>query len=198
MERRLPILPDPFDTLRAWYEEAVEVGTPFADAVTLATASLSARPSARMVLFKGIDDRGVLFYTNYESRKAEELESNPHAALVWFWAPLHAQVRVEGAVERVSAEESDAYFGTRIRESQIGAWASPQSRPIAAREVLDRRFAELEERYSGQSIPRPPHWGGYRVVAERLEFWIGQDHRLHDRHLFKRHGSGWQRERLAP
>lgn len=198
MERRLPILPDPLDTLRSWYEEAVEAGTPFADAMTLATASLAGRPSARMVLHKGIDERGVRFFTNYESRKGEELDDNPHAALVLFWAPLHAQVRVEGAVERLDAEDSDAYFRTRGRESQIGAWASPQSRPIAAREAIDRRFAELEERYAGRDVPRPPQWGGYRVVAERVEFWIGQDHRLHDRFLYTRRGDGWQRERLAP
>ncbi len=198
MERRLELLPDPLATLRTWYEEAVEVGTPFADAVALATASLAGRPSARMVLHKGFDDRGVRFYTNYESRKGQELDDNPHAALVFFWAPLHCQVRVEGAVERLSAEESDAYFATRARESQIGAWASPQSQPIAAREALDHRFAELGERYAGRDVPRPPHWGGYRVVAERVEFWIGQDHRMHDRFLYTRHGDGWQRERLAP
>lgn len=198
MNPKLALQSDPIATFVEWHAEAVAVETPFADAMTLATATPDGRPSARMVLYKGVDRGGICFFTNHQSRKAHELECNPRAALVFFWAPLNRQVRIEGRVERLGAAESDAYFRTRARESQIGAWASPQSHPIADRQELDDRCGELEREYAGRAVPRPEFWGGYRLVPESVEFWVGQEHRLHDRHLYERDGVGWRVTRLAP
>ncbi|WP_437730330.1 pyridoxamine 5'-phosphate oxidase [Sorangium sp. So ce1335] len=169
-----------------------------ATAMTLATADASGRPSARMVLLKGIDDRGFVFFTNYASRKAAELEANPFAALCIHWAKAAEQIRVEGRVERIGEAESDAYFATRPRGSQIGAWASRQSAPLPSRERLIERVDEIEARFEGRPVPRPAFWGGYRVVPERVELWRGQESRLHDRVVYLRDGDGWRVERLYP
>lgn len=198
MNLELALTSDPIAKFAEWHAEAVAAQTPFADAMALATASPQGRPSVRIVLYKGIDRGGICFFTNYESRKARELELNPRAALVFFWASLNRQVRLEGSVERLGPSESDAYFQTRARESQLGAWASPQSRPIADRQELDARFAEVEREYSGRRVPRPEFWGGYRLVPESVEFWVGQEHRLHDRYLYEREGASWRVARLAP
>ena len=188
---------DPIDAFRAWFDEAVARGASFADAATLATATRDGAPSARTVLYKGYD-RGVLFYTNYTSRKARDLDDNPRAALVFFWVVLHRQVRMEGRVERLSEAESDAYFATRPRETQLGAWASPQSAPVASRDELDARFREQDERWAGRPVERPPFWGGYRLIPEVVELWVGREHRLHDRFLYERADSAWRRARLGP
>jgi pyridoxamine 5'-phosphate oxidase len=190
---------DPLIQVRRWYDDAVAAALPMPDAMTLATVGPDGRPSARMVLLKGIDD-GFVFFTNYDSRKARDLAANPVAALVLFWQPLHRSVRVEGRVERVSAEESDAYFASRPRGSQIGAVASPQSQVIPDRAVLDRRVAELEAELAGAAVPRPAGWGGFRVVPDQIELWQGQANRLHDRVRYRRQGpgSGWVKDRLAP
>jgi pyridoxamine 5'-phosphate oxidase len=189
---------DPLGILAAWYRDAVDSGQAMPDAVALATSSPDGRPSARMVLYKGMSAGAPVFFTNYESRKAQELEDNPRAAMLFYWSSLTRQVRVEGRVERLAPAESDAYFATRGRESQLGAWASPQSRLIGDRAELDRRFAELEREHAGKAIPRPPFWGGYRLIPESIEFWIGRQHRLHDRYRYTRAGGGWTFERLAP
>lgn len=193
------LLPDPLALVRRWFGEAQAAGAPQADAMTLATADADGRPSARVVLLKAIDERGLVFFTNYESRKAHELEANPHAALVLLWATLERQVRVTGHVERVSGEESDAYFATRPRGSQLGAWASEQSRPLPDRALLEERWAALEVRFGAAPVPRPPHWGGYRVVPREIEVWQGRANRLHDRFAYVRAGdAGWERTRLQP
>ncbi len=190
---------NPVDLFRNWFREAQEAGLFLPEAMTLATATAEGRPSARMVLLKGVDDRGFSFYTNYESRKAHELEANPRAALVFHWAILERQVRVEGPVERVSQEESAAYFRTRGRGSRIGAWASKQSRTLAERRELEARVRDLEARFDGDEVPLPPFWGGYRVVPQRIEFWQGRADRLHDRWLWTRgEGGGWSTVRLYP
>ena len=190
---------NPIRQFQRWFDEAVGRGLPMADAMTLSTATADGKPSARMVLLKGIDDSGFVFYTNYRSRKAQELEANPFAALVFYWEPLERQVRVEGKVARISAAESDRYFQTRPRESQLGAIASPQSEVISSREVLEQEFRQLEEKYGDRTIDRPTHWGGYRLQPERIEFWKGRPGRLHDRLLYELQGDGsWKRSRLAP
>ena len=166
--------------------------------MALATATPDGRPSVRMVLLKGADERGFAFFTNYESRKGGELAANPHAALLFHWWPLGRQVRVEGRVERISDEESEAYFDTRPLPSRLAAWASPQSRPLADRAELERLYAEAAARFPGDDVPLPPHWGGYRVVPDAYEFWQHGDDRLHDRIRYERDGDGWKRERLAP
>lgn len=191
---------DPFELFGDWYRTAEESGLFLPEATTLATVDTAGRPSARMVLLKEFDVRGLVFFTNYESRKAVELEANPFAALVFHWAVLERQVRVEGVVERITAEESEAYFRTRPRGSRIGAWASDQSRPLSDRSELKRRVAETEERFKGEEVPLPPFWGGYRVVPTRFEFWQGRADRLHDRWRFERGtpADPWSIERLYP
>jgi pyridoxamine 5'-phosphate oxidase len=189
--------PDPLKQFAAWFDEAGAAGVRMPEAMTLATATAAGRPSARMVLLKAADERGFAFYTNLESRKARELGENPHAALLFHWQPLGRQVRVEGAVERVPADEAEAYFRTRPLGSRIAAWASPQSRPLGGRDELERLVAAAAKAH-GAEPPLPPHWGGYRLVPEALEFWQHGDDRLHDRVRYERAGGGWTRVRLAP
>ena len=188
---------DPLGQLRTWLDDARRAGVPQPEAMALATAARDGRPSARMVLLKGLDDRGVAFYTSYESRKARDLDENPVAALVLYWDALGRQVRIEGRVERVAREESEAYFVTRPRGSRLATWASAQSRPLRDRAELDERWRELEERYPAD-VPLPPHWGGYRVLPDAIEFWQHREHRLHDRFRYTRAREGWSIERLAP
>jgi pyridoxamine 5'-phosphate oxidase len=188
---------DPLVSLRAWVREA-EASSPAPQAMTLATATREGRPSARIVLLRDVDEHGLTFFTNRGSRKGDELRANPHAALVLHWWELGRQARVEGAVEEVSASESEAYWRGRPRESRLAAWASAQSRPIASRAELDAAYAEAEERFAGSDVPLPSHWGGYRVRPEVVEFWEHQPNRLHNRIRYTRAGDGWRRERLAP
>jgi len=188
---------DPIARVRALFEKAQAVEPHDATAMTLATADERGRPSARLLLLKGVDERGFLFFTNRESRKGRELAANPFAALVIHWPASQQQVRVEGYVERASEAESDAYFESRSRESKLGAWASRQSLPLASREELEGRMHELAERWPG-AVPRPPHWGGYRVVPQRIELWFAGAARLHDRFLYERDGEGWTMTRLNP
>lgn len=190
--------PDPLTVFESWFAEAHAQDPRFADAMTLATASPDGRPSARTVLYKGLSDGAVCFVTNYGSIKGQELERNPRAALVFFWSALNRQVRIEGSVERTPAAWSDHYFAARARSSQIGAWASAQSQVIASRDQLEARIAQAEARFVNQPVPRPPFWGGYRLQPERVEFWLGQDARLHDRYSYRRSPSGWAVERLSP
>ena len=167
--------------------------------MALATASADGRPSVRLVLCKGADERGFVFYTNYDSRKGSDLTENPHAAAVFLWRELDRQVSVRGSVERTSADESEAYFATRPREARLGAWASMQSRPVGSREELDVRYREFDERFAGEDVPLPPHWGGFLIRPEVFEFWKGRLHRLHDRFRYTRAASGaWSIERLYP
>ena len=193
------VVPDPVAQFRAWFEEALAANLHEPNAMTLATATPDGRPSARVVLLKGFDERGFVFYTNYKGRKARELEANPYAALGFYWGELERQVRIEGRVNRLSEEESDAYSASRPRGSRLGAWASEQSRPVESREVLEARLRALEKEYEGRDIPRPPFWGGYRVEPEAVEFWQGRENRLHDRLVYRRLGDGgWEIERLQP
>jgi pyridoxamine 5'-phosphate oxidase len=191
---------NPLLELARWLGEAREAGLHEPDAMALATGTPSGRPSVRMVLLRGLDDRGLGFFTNYESRKAAELAVNPQAAAVLNWGPpLRRQVRVEGRVERLSEDESRAYFRTRDRESRLGAWASPQSRPLADRDELDTRYAEVETRFAGvDDVPLPPFWGGFRLVPHAVELWQNRPNRLHDRARYERLAEGWRRARLAP
>jgi pyridoxamine 5'-phosphate oxidase len=189
---------DPIDLFREWFDEAEESGIMLPEATALATATADGMPSSRMVLLKAFSEDGFVFYTNYGSRKARELEANPRAALLMHWTVLQRQVRIEGQVTRLSQSESDAYFQTRGRGSRIGAWASRQSQVLDIRSDLERRVSETEERFKDQDVPLPEFWGGYRVVPERIEFWQGRVNRLHDRLIFSRAGQSWDTERLYP
>ena len=191
--------PDPIRQFGVWFDEASAAGLYQPEAMTLATVGPDGRPSARMVLLRGCGERGLTFFTNYDSRKARDLAAHPWAALVLFWAELHRQVRVEGRVELASPEESDTYFAGRARGSQLSAWASPQSEVVADRGVLERRVEELARQYEGRPVPRPQRWGGYRVVPDSIEFWQGRENRLHDRLCYRRDpDGGWLIVRLAP
>jgi pyridoxamine 5'-phosphate oxidase len=189
---------DPVERFQEWFREAEQAGVEVPEAMMLATADADGAPSGRLVLLKGADDEGFVFYSGYVSRKAAELDQNPRAALVFYWRPLGKQVRVEGRVERVSDGESAAYFATRPRGSQLAAWASQQSRPLESREELERRYAELEREYEGQEVPRPPHWGGFRLRPDAIEFWEHRENRLHDRFRYTRAREGWTVELLSP
>jgi pyridoxamine 5'-phosphate oxidase len=190
--------PDPLKQFERWFADARDAGLAAPEAMALATATPEGLPSVRMVLLKGAGERGFDFYTHYESRKGGELEANPHAALLFHWQPLGRQVRIEGGVARIGAEESEAYFVTRPLESRLAAWASPQSRPLAGRDELERLYADAMARFPGADVPLPPHWGGFRVQPEAYEFWQHGDDRLHDRVRYERDGEAWGRERLAP
>jgi pyridoxamine 5'-phosphate oxidase len=192
------LLPDPIDQLRRWYEDAREAGLLFPEAMALATADPEGRPSVRHVLMRGLDERGIVFFTNYESRKGSELGANAHAAAVFLWHALDRQVSLRGPVERTSLEESEAYFVTRPREARIGAWASLQSRPVGSRDELDERYREMDARFPGDDVPLPPHWGGLLLRPESFEFWKGRRHRLHDRFRYSRGPDAWTIERLYP
>jgi len=189
---------DPLELFSSWYDEAQRAGYYLPEAITLATATPDGTPSARMMLLKGFDRRGFRFFTNYDSRKGKELEANPKASMVFYWNTLQRQVRIEGAVEKLPREESEAYFRTRPRGSQLGAWASNQSSVLTDRKQLDDRFAELERRFAGEEVPLPDFWGGFRLVPRRIEFWQGRANRLHDRLRYTREGDRWTLERLSP
>ena len=189
---------DPIALFDQWFAEARAGEIELPEAMALATSDASGRPSVRMVLLKGSGPEGFVFYTNEESAKGEELAGNPRAALLFHWKSLRRQVRIEGPVERVSDAEADDYFATRSRDSQLGAWASDQSRPLERRELFERRFEEMKQKFENQDVPRPPHWGGYRVVPQRIEFWTDRPHRLHERRLFTRAAEGWTEGLLYP
>ena len=190
---------NPFRQFDRWWEEAMKAEIDEVNAMTLSTVTSEGKPAARIVLLKGYDDYGFVFFTNYDSSKGKELLQNPNACLLFFWKELERQVRIEGTCEKVSESESDAYFYSRPEGSRIGAWASPQSRVIASRDILDTNLAELEKRFKDTPVPRPPHWGGYRIRPERMEFWQGRPSRLHDRILYTQEpGRDWNICRLAP
>jgi len=202
-EGELLVAGDPLETLLAWLDEAKQAGLPEPTAMTLATATREGVPSARIVLFKGLSNspvgrRGLEFYTNYESRKSKQLQDNPHAALVFHWTTMRRQVRIEGRVEKVSPEESNQYFQSRARESQIGAWSSPQSKPIGTREELESMVRANQAKFATGVVPCPPFWGGWRLVPVRIEFWEERPHRLHERKECQFENGSWQIRRLAP
>lgn len=189
---------DPFDLFRDWYDEASAASILMPGAMTLSTVGKTGAPAARMVLLSSFDRRGFVFHTNYDSDKGLEIATRPRAALVFWWEPLNRQVRIEGGVAQTAPEESDAYFAKRPRASQLSAWASDQSRPLAVRDTLEVRMREIEARYEGRPVPRPPNWGGYRVIPLVFEFWTGREDRLHDRIRFDRAPEGWAGTRLYP
>ena len=189
---------DPFALFDEWFAEARTSEINDAEAMALATADGSGQPSARMVLLKGHGPEGFVFYTNEQSAKGEDLAANPRAALLFHWKSLRRQVRIEGSVEPVPDEQADAYFASRARDSQLGAWASDQSRPLDQRETFEQRFQAMKTRFEGQDVPRPPHWRGYRVVPERIEFGLDRPYRLHERRLFTRDGDAWTEGLLYP
>ncbi|MCM1983422.1 pyridoxamine 5'-phosphate oxidase [Lyngbya confervoides] len=190
---------DPWRQFTQWFQEALGANLIEPNAMTLATVTPEGKPTARIVLLKELDDRGFIFFTNYTSRKAQDLASNPWAALVFLWTALERQVRIEGQVEKIADSETDAYFQTRPRGSQLGAWVSPQSQVISDRQYLEDELDRLTQQYRNQAIPRPPHWGGYRVIPNRIEFWQGRPNRLHDRLCYQiKAEGGWTVERLAP
>ncbi|MCY1344906.1 Pyridoxine/pyridoxamine 5'-phosphate oxidase [compost metagenome] len=192
------VAPNPMSQFKRWFDEAVTAKLPEPNAMTLATVGADGQPSARIVLLKGIDDRGFTFFTNYESRKGLDLAANPRAALLFHWVQLERQVRVEGRVEKVADDESDAYFASRPLGSRVGAWASEQSREVPGRDVLEQRELEYRSKF-GDNPPRPPHWGGYRLVPTAMEFWQGRPSRLHDRIAYRvQPGGAWQIVRLSP
>ncbi len=190
--------PDPVAQLRTWLDEAYAAKASEPNAMTLATVGPDGRPSARVVLLRGLDDRGLAFYTNLASRKARELDAAPYATVVFYWPALERQVRVEGFADRLPDGESDAYFATRPRGHQLGAWASPQSEPVADRAFLEAEFARVETEFGERDVTRPPFWGGFRIVPSRFEFWQGRRDRVHDRVAYERHGEAWIVGRLAP
>jgi pyridoxamine 5'-phosphate oxidase len=193
------INPNPFIQFKFWFYQALAAQLTEPNAMTLATSTPDGKPSARMVLLKNFDERGFVLFTNYNSHKGQELAENPHAALVFWWGELERQVRIVGTVEKTSTEESDGYFEMRPPHSRLGAWASNQSEVIAGREVLERQWQEFQLKYENQEVPRPPHWGGFRVVPQEIEFWQGRSSRLHDRLLYIRlDDGGWQIKRLSP
>ncbi|HEY7599850.1 MAG TPA: pyridoxamine 5'-phosphate oxidase [Candidatus Limnocylindrales bacterium] len=196
--RKADLLADPLEQFTRWFDEACRAPLLEPNAMTLATVDAAGQPAARTVLLKGIDRRGLVFYTNLASRKAADLEANAKAALLFWWPPHARQVRFEGTIEPVAEAEADAYFATRPRGSQIGAWASAQSSVIADRAALEAAEQEIVARFAGGAVPRPPFWGGYRLVPERVEFWQGRSNRLHDRLRYGRSDEGWRIERLAP
>jgi pyridoxamine 5'-phosphate oxidase len=197
LEKKAPR--NPFKLFQYWFTEALKSKVFDANAFALATTSLKGKPSNRIVLLKGLDDRGFIFFTNYRSQKGKEISHKAVASLLFFWPELIRQVRIDGKVEKISSKESDAYFKTRPRGSQIGAWASDQSEVVPDREFLEKREKELDAKYRAKTIPRPPHWGGYRVIANSIEFWQGRPNRLHDRLRYARQSKGvWRIERLSP
>lgn len=192
------VSPNPIEQFRVWFEAALAAGVPEPNAMHVSTVTADGRPNGRIVLIKDVSETGFVFYTNYESRKGNELMEHPFAALTFFYPELERQIRIEGRVEKVSADESDAYFNSRPRGSQIGAWVSNQSRIIEDRDMLEDRQRELEMQFNGGPIPRPAHWGGFRVVPDALEFWQGRPSRLHDRIRYRREKGNWLIERLSP
>jgi pyridoxamine 5'-phosphate oxidase len=189
---------DPFAIFDEWYAQAREAEINDSNAVTLATADAQGRPSARMVLLKGHGPDGFVIYTNFESRKAAELQANPHAALLFHWKSMRRQIRIEGPIAPVDDALADIYFASRSRDSQLGAWASDQSRPLPSRQTFMDRFDQVRARFDGGPVPRPPHWSGIRVLADRIEFWQDREHRLHERRLFSRVADGWTERLLYP
>jgi pyridoxamine 5'-phosphate oxidase len=196
--RRIDLDPDPIRQFGIWFNAAVEVGIPEVNALALATVGENGQPTARTVLLKSFDPEGFVFYTNYHSEKGRHLEKNPRVGMIIHWKELDRQIRIDGVAEKVSREESSRYFHSRPLGSQLGAWVSHQSKVIDARRMLEARLSELEERFAGQEIPCPEHWGGYRVKPARIEFWQGRPNRLHDRFRYTREGDSWRIDRLSP